>query len=493
MNLIKHPLLPVALVLGPLLVLVFASYPMMYPGFDVWIHMARMAYGEPGVKVWYDVWRGVFALLQIDNVFDRALLIHRVQVLLTVGMVGLSAYWVLLTVFQRTAVKRTTLALQALCAVWIWLIMHGTVSRPVGGDQHFWQSWLLWYSVNYQIALPVYFMSTAALLLAWLGDVSRQARYGLLAVAFVGSVFIAKVHAGELPYLIFSAFLLLLLAFKRQLVRRYLALIFFGVVATTAAIGLIGRLPTGLQVFKEKGFEGFASAALAYGDLMVAWLNRGGASWNFYYFMGFAAAVLALVLARQKDQVQFRPLWFLLLSSIPAMAIHAPLTAGLLAMVTYPEIAWRFSFSSFLFVAVPVLSVMVGLRFTEFMGSWRQLVLTGTLCVATLMASYVAEPNNVAYRYTRSLLTTLSTERVHFGLPPQSEGWLEQVNQALIAEKDQGPVCADMFSAYYLYFVYQQKRMILPTNVEVHVGKCDFPRDGGDLKRLGLSAAPWKF
>jgi len=330
-------------------------------------------------------------------------------------------------------------------------------------------------------------------LLALLGDVTRQARYGLLAVSFVGAVFIAKVHAGELPYLIFSAFLLSLLAFKRQLVRPYLALIFGGIVATTAGIGLIGRLPTGLQVLKEKGFEGFASAALGYGDLMVAVLNRGGSSWNFYYFMGLAAAVLAFVLARQNDQVQFRPLWFVLLSSIPAMAIHAPLTAGLLAMVTYPEIAWRFSFSSFLFVAVPVLSVMVGLRFTEFMDSWRQLVLTVTLCAATLMASYVAEPNNVAYRYTRSLLTTLSPERVHFGFPPQSEGWLEQVNQALIAEKDQGPVCADIFSAYYLYFVYQQKRMILPTNVEVHIGPCDFPRDGGDLKRLGLSAAPWKF
>lgn len=491
MNLTKHPLLPVALVLGPLLALVFASYPMMYPGFDVWIHMARMAYGEAGVKVWYDVWREVFALLQIDNVFDRALLIHRVQVLLTLGMLGVSAYWVLLTVFRRTAVKRTTLMLQALCAVWIWLIMHGTVSTPVAGDRPFWQSWLLWYSVNYQIALPVYFLSAAALLLAWLGDVSRQARYGLLVVSFVGAVFIAKVHAGELPYLIFSAFLVSLLAFKRQLVRPYLAVIFGGVVATTAAIGLVGRLPTGLQVFKEKGFEGFASAALGYGELMVAVLNRGGSSWNFYYFMGLAAAVLALVLARQNDQVQFRPLGFVLLSSIPAMAIHAPLTAGLLAMVTYPEIAWRFSFSSFLFVAVPVLCVMVGLRFPALLGTWRQLVLTAAVVCTTLVASYVAEPNNVAYRYTRSLLTTLSPEKVHFGLPSQSEAWLDQANQALKAEKDQGPVCADMFSAYYLYFVYQQKRMILPTNVEVHIGPCDFPRDGGDLKRLELTPLPW--
>lgn len=493
MNLIKHPLLPVALVLGPLLVLVLASHPMMYPGFDVWIHMARMAHGEPGWKIWYDVWREVFALFKIDNVFDRALLVHRVQVLLTVGMVGLSAYWVLVTVFHRTAVKRTTLVLQALCAVWIWLIMHGTVSTPVGGDRPFWQSWLLWYSVNYQIALPVYFLSAAALLLAWLGDVTSRARYGLLTVAFMGAIFIGKVHAGELPYLMFGACLLVLLAFKRRLVRPYLLLILGGVVAIALTIGLVGRLPSGLQIFKEKGIEGFIAAVLGYGDLMVAWLNRGGASWNFYYFMGLAAAVLALVLARQNDQVQFRPLWFVLLSSIPAMAIHSPLTAGLLAMVTYPEIAWRFSFSSFLFVALPVLAVVVGLRFPQFMGSWRQLVLTGTVCLVTLVASYVAEPNNVAYRYTRSLLTTLSPERVYFGLPPQSEAWLEKVNKALIAEKDQGPVCADMFSAYYLYFVYQQKRMILPTNVEVHIGKCDFPQDGGDLKRLGLSAAPWKF
>ena len=493
MNLIKHPLLPFTLVLGPLFALVLASYPMMYPGFDIWIHMGRMAFGKTGVEVWYDFWREVLALLQIDNMFDRALLIHRVQVLLTVVMVSLSAYWVLLTVFQRTVVKQTTLLLQSLCAVWIWLIMHGTVSTPVGGDRSFWQSWLLWYSVNSQIALPVYFLSAAALLLALLGGVTKRARYGLLALAFLGGLFIGKVHGGELPYLMFSAFLLILLAFKGRLIRQYLVLIFSGAVATALAIGLVGRLPTGLQVLKDKGFEGFLSAVLGYGDLMVAWLNRGGNSWNFYYFMCLAAAFLALALARQNDQIQFRPLWFVLLSSIPAMAIHAPLSAGFLAMVTYPEIAWRFSLSSFLFVALPVVSVMVGLRFPQFMGLWRQLLLTGAVCLATLVASYVAEPNNVAYRYTRSLFTTLSPEQVHFGLSPQSEVWLEQANQALIAEKDQGPVCADIFSAYYLYFIYQQKRMILPTSVRFHIGKCDFPRDGGDLKRLGLSAAPWKF
>jgi hypothetical protein len=484
---------PMGLVLLSLVVFGVASHPMMYPGFDVWIHMARLEYGEPGWRIWYDAWRNLFQAWSIAEVFDRAWLIHRVQVVLTMVMVGLSAYWVLLAAFKKTGLSRSVLVLQSLCAVVIWMAMHGTVSTPVNGDRPFFQSWILWYSVNYQISLPIFFLSAGALVLAWLGDVGSRARWGLWATAAVGAVLIAWIHSGELPYLMLAAGWLALLTVEKRLKWLYLAVTLLGALLAWAAIHW-GRLPQGLLVLQSGGLEGLLKAVNDNGALLVAWLNRGWASWNFLYFMGLAAALGAAWLTQRRvPGVNQRVIGFVLLSALPAAALHFKTSAGLLAMVTYPEIAWRFSFSSFLFLGVPILSLSFALYWPSWATQWRQLFISAGMVLAVLVASYLVEPNHVAYRYARSLLTSLSAERVHFGLPPQTETWLDRVDQALKNEKDQGPVCGDMFSAYYLYFVHQQQRMILPTNVEVHIGPCDFPRDGGDLKRLGLGPVPWVY
>jgi hypothetical protein len=493
MNLIKHPLLFVALVLGALLVLILASHPMMYPGFDVWIHLARIEYHPPGGRVWYDVWREVFGLLQIDNVFDRALLIHRVQLLLTVGMVGLSAYGVLLTVFERTYVKRSALVLQSMCAVWLWLVMHGTVSTPVAGDRPFIQSWLLWYSVNYQITLPMYFLSAAALLRAWVGVVTPRERLGLLLVVFLGAVVIAKVHASELPYLLFMGLVLLGLGFRWRWRWWFLGAGVAAGVLMVLAVKSIGHLPRGWVTLQNEGWSGLFMAISNYGDWMVSRGNRGQASWNFYHWMGLGAAAWAVYLLARTQHINRQAVAFVLLSAIPAAALHWKWSAGAMAMAIYPEIAWRFAFSSFLFVGVPLLVLALGLKYAALAKHAYPLLLTAAISSAVMVASFRFEPHHVAFQYTRSIIHTLSPGRVNFGLTPENQAWLKQADQALRAEAQQGPVCADIFSAYYLYFVYRQHRMILPNNIELHLGDCRYPRDGGDLKRLPIEPPPWTF
>lgn len=467
---------------------------MMYPGFDVWIHIARIEYESSGARLWHAFWQGLLNVLSIENVFDKALLIHRVQTLVTAVMVGLAAYWVLLTVFQRTAVERGALALQALCAVWIWLVMHGTVSVPVAASQGFIQSWLLWYSVNYQIALPVYFLSAAALLLAFLGQVSASQRWALVLLAACGAVFITKIHASELPYFFFAGLAVLTLGFRWKLLWWYfLGFVFAALVVYLVVNNYQGRLPTGAEKFYAMGFNGFYEAVLRYGDWMINRGNRGQASFNFYHYMGLFAALLALVVAKKTPHVNLRALSFVLLSALPLLALFAQLPAGLLSMVLYPQIAWRFGFSSFLYVGVPMLVVLLGLRYSKLAGLWPQLLLTGSMVSGVMVASFVFEPHHVAFQYTRSIVHTLSPARMHFGLPPNTQDWLQQADQALQAEADQGPVCTDIFSAYYLYFVQRQHRAMLPPNVGLNTGDCRFPRDGGDLKRLPIDPVPWVY
>jgi hypothetical protein len=263
--------------------------------------------------------------------------------------------------------------------------------------------------------------------------------------------------------------------------------------ALFAALKIDGRLPAGWVVLRDQGFSAFYSEVMRIGEWMVNRGNRGQASFNFYHYMGLGAVLFGLYLARQAPNVNQRAAWFVLLSALPLLALFVQLPAGLLAMVTYYEIAWRFNFSSFLYVGVPLLAVLLGLRYAKLAGLWPQLLMTGGTVFGVMVASYLFEPNHVAFQYTRSIVHSVQPAKIHFGLPPNSQEWLEQADQALRAEADQGPVCADIFSAYYLYFVYKQHRMNLPVNIGLNVGACRFPRDGGDLQRLNLGPVPWQF
>lgn len=486
MQVIKSPLIPVGLLAISLTALVFASYPMMHPGFDIWVHLHRIDQGKPGWKAWYDIWRNIFDFFQITDVFDRALIIHRTQFLITISMIGLSAYWTLLTIFQKTQLKRSTLAIQAIFSIWIWLIIHGTVSKPIGGDHDFWQSWILWYSVNHQISLPVFFLSASALLLACLGDISRISRLILFFIATGGALFITKIHAGELPYLVYSSIIIAAISFRSGHIIWYSAIISITIVSFIAAFTWGVRVPTGWLIFQSEGIFGLFNKIHQNGDALILWLNRGGASWSFLYTASTISAIVSIWITKSNDfvNIQKKGLWFILLSTLPAIAIHLKYPAGLLSMITYPEIVWRFSFSSFLFLAIPTLTLIISLKFNHTKNQFLNVSIGLVLVFTIVVASYFLEKDQVTYRYAKSLTTTLSPTQIGFEIPEKDKIWLSNTANNLNSKMSNKLICTDIQSAYYLYFIYNIKTIILPHNFNVNRSECTFPSDGGDLKYL---------
>jgi hypothetical protein len=163
-------------------------------------------------------------------------------------------------------------------------------------------------------------------------------------------------------------------------------------------------------------------------------------------------------------------------------------------------LAWRFTFSSLLFVGPSVALLVMAMVWPKLARWWVQTLLGAVLVLGVLLASRQTETNLVSYQYARGLALSLSPEHMRFGLQPQQSEWLDKVHQQLKATPPKDLVCTDMYTAYYLFFVKDYDQVVLPTRISRFIdkkrreGDCRFPRDGGDLvKGLGAGPVPWVF
>jgi hypothetical protein len=168
-------------------------------------------------------------------------------------------------------------------------------------------------------------------------------------------------------------------------------------------------------------------------------------------------------------------------------------------MITGLDIAWRFTFSSFLFMAPALALLSVSLAWTTLAKTCFQFALALGLIISVLLTSRLTETQLVSYRYARSLALSFSAEQMRFGLKTEQRQWLDSVHQKLMTASPKKMICTDMFTAYYLFFIKDYDQVVLPDRISIFVDskrsqpKCAFPQDGGDIKSLNVGAVPWNF
>ena len=484
------------------------SFPMMYPGFDIWVHIVSInSNGDVWQTPWHTFWRLFFNLFSVVNPFDQAKIIHTIQIISTGGLVWLGGRWILKLVFSNAYVNHNLLNFAAWIGVATWFLMHGTVSSAIYSDVSVWYSWLLWYSVNYQITLPMYVLATGAFLYGCFGQTvanTKLTRWPYFLISATSIYLIAIVHAGELPYVLFSLISIGLLWFRWRWRWYYLAGALVCIAVFTLGITYSYRLPTGIIILKEQGFSGLIETVATSGQLLVGGVNRGNSSWNYWYwvnlFLVFSVFISLFYIRSKTDKkLNMRAVGFIALSSLPAAMLHWKWTAGLLAMVTYPDLASRFSFSTFLFLSFPLALLAVSIYRPK---SAREPFLGVSTCafiVGVLLLSYYTETNKVSYKYAHSLALALSPERMSFGLTPAQTAWLNQTHAALIQTPPSEPICTDIFTAYYLYFIKGYDKVVLPNRVNWDIepnrraseASCTFPNDGGDIHKVNIEPIPW--
>jgi hypothetical protein len=353
---------------------------------------------------------------------QKALIIHRTQTFLALTLL-LSAAYLLLATALKSLDKHAKFQL-ATMAVAIWLMMHGTYSSPAGEPHHSARhvlSWLQWYSVNYQIALPMFFFGSATLLKAVTATQLRQAVWWS-ALTLVTAYLIARIHAAELVYFLFVAggiFVIYVLPKQRW----YVLLLTAALLLVALKLGLMFtyRQPLILELLHPSRWVELVAKMNEFGHLLVGNnINRSETTWHSLYTVGLLAAVGSIFGAKNKETVQLALL--LVFSSLLAIGIQVHHSAGLLALVIGEYVTWRFGFSTLLFLVIPLLVGVWLERRPHTDSPLRTSVLAlgvpAGLLVLVALYSRFFEPLHPAYNFAKSVLFSLDPVLGHFPINP---------------------------------------------------------------------------
>jgi len=180
----------------------FFTYPFLKYPFDIFFHLEKIdqfyttqvlpSHGR--THLWHYLWAKFFHFFSIDNreIFLRANIIHTTQVIISF----LSLFF-----FSKVVLRNLFLQIESLyvnyLAYWstlIWFLMFSTASE----GQHL--IWIMWYSVNYQITLPLMFAVTGLTLALVFESLSIKKTLWYLLLICLGLLFILKIHAVEFLY-----------------------------------------------------------------------------------------------------------------------------------------------------------------------------------------------------------------------------------------------------------------------------------------------------
>jgi hypothetical protein len=511
-------LVPTTLFVG-IVTFVMMSHPMVRPGFDVWWHLGAVDAPDrldssafPTRRIlWHHFWHRVFSLLQVHDHFARALVIHRTQFLVTVFALALTGYLLLRVLIRKKSVVDGSLWTAALLSAVFWLATNGTRSVAHGGGPgaDVAQSWLLWYSVNYQISLPLVLLSMALLLSAVDQERSTQARWGFVIGFFAALSVATLVHVAEVVYFLLFAVLVAALYLRgRYAVVLAIALSVGGLLLAGLALNQAYAVPR-LMAFVLKGdLFGALDAIQQEGELLRSTgLTRIDTGWHVLHTVSLVGLVLGILVWRNRgtpSQQGWQGKWkasvAVVLTAVFPLALMTNLGAGLFAFLTHTYIAWRFSLASLLFIGVPFAALALSERLLSHTGViWRQLATVGVViavCGLAVWGENDPERPSPSLAFGQSLARSLHPEEMYFGLNLTQQSALRALSDSLKAPPAHSVLCADIFTSYYLFFLERYRWVSLPPALEYMPGyqksetDCGYPADNPTLRGMGLDGVP---
>lgn len=429
----------------------------------------------PGARdIWHAFWRHTFALLSIDQsqILLRARIIHITQTLLSFFTVYLFGKVIIRHIF--THIDHLTLRYMSYWSTLIWFTIFATFSV------HYHHIWILWYSVNYQITLPLFWYITALTIIILFEPISWKIKlfYGIQIILI--SRFILQAHSMEyLYYLMYLSVLLLL--YIRELIpifKKYyylvIPIILLPIFFSQYYQAEKSQLFTYLYSYR---FSDLYRAILEQGDLLLAGANRASAAVNelmkVALFSG-SAMLIALLLQKIKGKDQgVRPKMFLFLF-ITSLFFLIPLytfSGGFAAIVTKMGAVNRFYYSASLFVLLPVaLYYFISLAAKKNRLLYLNLLLPAVVLVTFFYSKYVSSSHNYADN-VHSFLQSFKEREVGFNL---SNEQIKTIGTVLEEYKSQAqnnkeilyyarPDIATVLKFIYRENVYWRGRRINPT------------------------------
>jgi len=311
-----------------------------------------------GRYIWHYLWAKVFMIvgLKSDAIFLRARMIHIFQIYITL----FSLYYFTKVIIRNVYTKIPSIMLKwlSLWSVVIWVTIFATASI-----RHH-QVWIMWYSVNYQITLPLFWYMTALTLVLLLEEVSLQKKIFFVLQILLLSRFILQAHSMEFMYYLMYLFVFSLVFVDKLFM--YLKKHFYIFFPLLGGIYYIMRhyQPEQSKIFYYLSVEKLPELykeILQEGQVLIGGANRAFASVNeLMYFIGLVALLFLIHLVwdkvrRKHMDINMRMILFISITSLFVLIPLSQFLGGLFGIITKTMVVNRLYYSSSLFVVFPII------------------------------------------------------------------------------------------------------------------------------------------
>jgi len=399
---------------------IFLSHPFMRYPYDMWAHLISIdnSYDytsiPEGRRVWHLIWREIFDFFGISrrDILLRGDIIHRVQAVISFGAIYLFSLVVIRNLYIQ--VESLHHRYMALWSTLLWFTLFATFST------FYHHTWILWYSISYQVTLPLFFYITSLTLILFLERNSwyKKVLYTLQIITL--SLFILKVHSMEYFYYLLYITILFII-FAKDTWRIFKKYSYFFIVVIVVLLlfansyhGDEARLLSYLYSFQ---FEELYQLIVYEGTLLVNGINRAEASINeMMVVILFSTLFMILSLYKSPLVLSRKMFLFLLITSLFVVIPLFVWSAGLASLFTKLSVVNRIYYSASLFVLLPISLYAL----TAYCNSGRHLLVFNISLIVIIFSTffyskyYAKSP--VYYANIQSLKQSLFEEKVRFNL-----------------------------------------------------------------------------
>jgi len=383
----------------------FLTHPFLRYPYDAWEHLIgidkfRLSRLSPERAIWHHFWKDIFNLLSIEpsQVFLRARIIHTTQTLFSFFAVYLFSKVIIRNIFNR--IDLLSLRYMAYWSTLIWFTVFATFSV----NYHL--VWILWYSVTYQITLPLFWYILALTIITLFEPISWQKKAFYLLQILVISRIILQMHSMEYFYYLMYIFVLSLVYWRKLynfIKKHYMIILPFILLIIYFAKRYQPEHSQLLILLQEHDLMGIYHAITTYGERLQAGANRSWAVYNELMTVSLLLGVAMLIMLwkmRSRETtvgVHKKMYLFLFLTSLFVLLPLNTATSGILAVITRMDVVHRFYFSASLFVLIPVvLYYFITLYYKKSRIAILNLVIIATLTAALLYSKYFSSTHNYA-------------------------------------------------------------------------------------------------
>jgi hypothetical protein len=411
--------------------------------------------------LWHTIWANIFTVLHLDSThfFLRAKIIHVVQMSMAMFSIYYFSNVLIRNVFKN--IPQQNVQYLSLWSVLTWLSVFATFSI-------FHQLvWSLWYSVNYQITLALFWYITALSIVLFLEKTSTSKKVFFIFQIILLSLFILQVHSMEFMYYLMYLFVLSLVFVDKvflTLKKYYYILIPLGAIVFYFIFNYQSDSSKIFTYFSIHKFPLLYEKIISAGHMFTPQFSRSFASINELMYLIFYMSVIVFIIFvwqryNNKHYVKPRIFMFLLITSLFAAIALFEFSAGLFSIISRADVVHRIYYSSSIFVLFPVLIYFITQLFNLKM-IYTNLLIFLLLLSTFFFSKYTNTMNHTYYKNIQSIKNSFDEEKSQFHLTQEN---IEHIGETLDAYKKNNVPKKEIFYyartdiAFVIKYIYGKK------------------------------------